>query len=54
MELSFTYSAISRVDTTWIDRYLLSDLVPVEEVDWMHSYWKGVPYPKVIRFGNSS
>jgi hypothetical protein len=46
MELSFTYSAISRVDTTWIDRCLLSDLVSVEEVDWMHSYWKGVPHPE--------
>ena len=46
VELSFTYTAISRVDTTWIDRCLLSDLVPVEEVDWMHSYWKGAPYPE--------
>ena len=46
VELSFTYSAISRVDTTWIDRCLLSDLVPAEEMDWMHSYWKGVPYPE--------
>jgi hypothetical protein len=43
-ELSFTYTAISQVDTTWIDRYLLSDLVSVDEVDWMHSYWNGVPY----------
>jgi hypothetical protein len=46
VELSFTYTAISRVDTTWIDKCLLSDLVPVEEVEWMHSYWKGLPHPE--------
>jgi hypothetical protein len=47
MELSFTYSALSRVDTTWIDKFLLPDTIPFDEsnVDWMHAYWKGVPYP---------
>lgn len=47
VELSFTYSAMSRVDTTWIDECLLPDTSPVDRnnVDWMHRYWKGEPYP---------
>lgn len=48
VEVSFTYSALSRVDTTWIDECLLPDTIPFDEndVDWMHSYWKGDPYPE--------
>lgn len=47
VELSFTYSGLSRVDTTWIDKFLLPDTIPFDESDvgWMHSYWKGDPYP---------
>ncbi|MGE3977055.1 MAG: hypothetical protein AB7F94_05650 [Nitrospira sp.] len=46
VEVSFTYSALSRVDTTWIDECLLPDTIPFDEndVDLMHSYWKGDPY----------
>lgn len=47
VELSFTYSAMSQVDTTWIDECLMHDSIPFDKdnVDWMHRYWKGEAYP---------
>lgn len=47
VKLSVTYSALSRVDTTWIDEFLLPDSISPDEgnVDWMHSYWRGDPCP---------
>lgn len=47
VEVGFTYTAMSKVDTTWIDVYLLPDTYPFdrENVEWMHRYWKGEPYP---------
>ena len=47
VEAAFTYSAMSRVDTTWIDQYLLPDsiLLGKDNEGWMHSYWKGEPFP---------
>lgn len=47
VELNFTYSAMSQVDTTWIDECLLPDSVPFDKhnVDWMHCYWKGEACP---------
>jgi hypothetical protein len=47
VELAFTYTAMSRVDTTWIDVYLLPDSISLDNSNegWMHSYWKGEPYP---------
>lgn len=48
VEVGFTYSRLSKVDTNWIDEYLLPDSVPLNRnsIDWMHSYWKGDAYPK--------
>lgn len=45
VEVGFTYSRLSRVDTNWIDKCLLPDSVPLDRTDpaWMHSYWKGEP-----------
>jgi hypothetical protein len=46
VEFGFTYSRLSRVDTNWIDKYLLPDSVlPQRNVDWMHKYWAGEACP---------
>lgn len=47
IEVGFTYTAMSRVDTTWIDMYLLADSIPDDKSNegWIHSYWKGEAYP---------
>ncbi|MEO5955833.1 MAG: hypothetical protein ABIR36_09125 [Nitrospiraceae bacterium] len=47
VEVSFTYRRLSRVDTNWIDKYLLPDSVSFDrnDVAWMHSYWRGEPCP---------
>ena len=46
VEIGFTYSKLSRVDTNWIDKYLLPDSVPPEwNAPWMHKYWAGEACP---------
>ena len=46
VEVGFTYSRLSRVDTNWIDKYLLPDSVSAESnADWMHKYWAGEACP---------
>lgn len=48
VEVGFTYSRLSRVDTNWIDKYLLPDSVSAEKnADWMHKYWAGEACPGV-------
>ncbi len=46
VEVGFTYSRLSRVDTNWIDKYLLPDSVPADRnAEWMHKYWAGEACP---------
>jgi hypothetical protein len=54
VEVGFTYTAMSRVDTTWIDEYLLPDSIPLDQGNegWMHSYWKGETTRRQNRFGS--
>lgn len=48
VEVGFTYNRLTKVDTNWIDAYLLPDNVPIDRncLDWMHSYWQGKAYPQ--------
>ncbi|MEQ1680641.1 MAG: hypothetical protein ABL950_08570 [Nitrospira sp.] len=46
VEVGFTYSQLSRVDTNWIDKYLLPDsMSPERNADWMYKYWAGEACP---------
>jgi len=43
VEVEFSYTNRSRVDTQWIDHYVLNDAEPLDRCDlgWAHAYWKG-------------
>lgn len=45
VEISFAYSNLSRVDTQWIDDFLVFNDQPLDGKDqlWMQSYWQGKP-----------
>jgi len=47
VEVGFTYNRLTKVDTNWIDEYLLHDSTPLDRncLDWMHSYRRGEPWP---------
>ena len=45
MEIGFAYSNLSRVDTQWIDDFLVFNDQPLDGKDqlWMQSYLQGKP-----------
>jgi hypothetical protein len=44
IEIGFSYSRCSRVDTQWIDDFVLDDYaVGHPDETWIHEYWRGEP-----------
>jgi hypothetical protein len=43
VEVGFSYSNLTRVDTQWIDNFLLNNDVSLDRNDltWAHRYWRG-------------
>jgi hypothetical protein len=46
VEVGFTYSNLTRVDTQWIDHFVLANATDLDQdnLAWTHAYWRGEPF----------